>query len=97
MDSSSFCQGKYTSAVFCLKPPPPSVCTVLLTLVFPSPPSEPRQAQETLGLVSLLYGLETTLWSCCLMKAGHGILESGLVGLSASHRCYQTISLMFLY
>lgn len=60
VDSSSFCQGKYTSAVFCLKPPPPSVCTVLLTLAFPSPHSEPRQAQETLGLVSLLYGLETT-------------------------------------
>lgn len=61
MDSSSFCQGKYSSAVFCPKPPPPSVCTVLLILMFPGPPSRPRQVQETLGLVSFLYGLETTL------------------------------------
>ena len=70
VDSSSFCQGKNTSAVFCLKPPPPSICTVLLTLVFPSPPSEPRQAQETLGLVSLLYGLETTLTAILLPNEG---------------------------
>lgn len=61
VDSSSFWQGKYTSAVFCPKPPPPSVCAVLLILMFSGPPSKPGQVQETLGLVSFLYGLETTL------------------------------------
>ncbi|XP_027813551.2 transmembrane protein 42 isoform X2 [Ovis aries] len=61
VDSSSFWQGKYTSAVFCPKPPPPSVCAVLLILMFSGPPGKPGQVQETLGLVSFLYGLETTL------------------------------------
>lgn len=36
----------------------------------PSPPSEPWQAQETLGLVSLLYGLETTLTAILLPNEG---------------------------
>ncbi|KAM7230289.1 hypothetical protein CapIbe_019006 [Capra ibex] len=61
VDSSSFWQGKYTSAVFCPKPPPPSVCAVLLILMFSGPPGKPGQVQETLGLVGFLYGLETTL------------------------------------